>query len=74
MTKISGNKSTSIFDFYNLTEASFQMFLTSIPEQTLPILTSMGKRNFKNSSKCEIVMAQMLSSYHRKMCKSVPFR
>lgn len=73
-TEIEGNKMTSIFDYNSLTDASFNIFLTAIPEKKLPILPSFGKRNFKNTSKCEILICEILSKYHRMICKSVPYR
>ena len=74
LTEIIGNTKTSLFEFYNLTEASFQIFLTSVPPNKLPILAPKGKRDYKNTSKCEIIMAKVLSLYHRKHCGGIPFR
>ena len=73
-TRIEGNKITSIFDYFSLTDASFNIFLTAVPEKKLPILPAFGKRNFKNTSKSEILICQLLSKYHRMICKAVPYR
>ena len=63
-----------LFSYYNLTDASFAIFLTSIPPKQLPILCPVGSHNYKNTSKAEIAFCHVLSNHHRKYCKSTPFR
>ena len=63
-----------IFSYYNLTDASFDIFLSSIPKKTLPIICPLGSHSYKNSSKAEIIFCKLLSRHHRKYCQSTPFR
>ena len=74
LTKIPGHKTVSVFNFYSLTDASFNLFLTAIPSNTLPILPPYGQKDFKNTSKSEILMCQILSKMHRENCLSQPYR
>lgn len=74
LTKLQVNSKTSLYSYYNLTEASFEIFLSAIPKDSLPVIAPVGKKDFRNTSKCELIVCQMLSVYHRKYCKVVPFR
>lgn len=68
------DKFVNLYNYYSLTNASYDIFLSTIPAQKLSIMCPNGRRSFKNSSRIEIIMCQILSNFHRKRCNSKPVR